>query len=573
MKNLTLALFINGAGAVTLLAFSLFLFAMWDWLKPTRRAWREWGPTLLISVLGAAIAYLSVSVDFKVLSDETNLLSVANMLTQFGKASNTEMWVYYYNTYHALDVSVPTRPLLFPLLTSLVHAINGMRWWSPFLVNFACLTGIFFLSFTWAKQNLSKAIPGAYLIFLGLSMSPVLIINATSAGFDVCSLFFGFLAALLFTRYFQEKAAGEDRAALTLRALVFTLVCFASVRYESIVALAFVGLAIHAPERFRKMPWSLYATAGFLLLPLFVARYLTWGQFENPPGVAPFALEHFVNHLGPFVTSFFLDPRGPYPILLHWLGLVGTMLLIPRLSFSGRVILAYMVFLWALLLSHHFGFAGHPTQARLFLPVSFGLSLMALYLLSGLERYVDRRGIIVVFVILAFHHHQFAMGDPLMTQLTMTREVRHIRDFLDEDAQRGDLYVYERPGQLTALGFSTISFNEFKAKQESYLENIKRGLYRRLIVISKADFAITGTFNLRRLRTHMLTPSEELRISVLEFAPWIPKFTDLELQNMPPWHMPKKDPDSKGSGPRGGEKIPVFTVPPGAPSAPAGPRR
>lgn len=535
MKNLVLAAFINGAGAVTLLAFLLFLFALYDLYREEARDWRGWWAPLAWSMLGAAFAFLSTSVDFKVLSDETNLLSVANMLTQFGKASNTEMWVYYYDTFHALDVAVPTRPLLFPLLTALVHGVNGMRWWSPFVVNFICLTGVFFLTLQWARRNVTNALPGAVLAFLALVMSPVLLINATSAGFDLCSLFFGFLAAWLFDRHVKN---GDDKS---LKALIFTLVCFASVRYESIVALGFVGLALLVQTGFRRIPWGLYLTAGFLLLPIFTARYLTWGQFENPPGVPAFALEHLVNHLGPFFTAFFLDPRGPYPILLHWMGLVGVFLAVPRLKFSGRVILGYMLFLWALLLSHHFGFAGHPTQARLFMPVSFALCLMSLYLLSGMERYVDRRGIVIVFAILFFHHHQYAVGDPLMSQLTMTREVRHIRAFLEEEGARGDLYVYERPGQLSALGKSAISLNEFKAKEDSYVDNIKRGLYRRLVLIAKTDIPAHGPYLFRRLRTHMLTPQEELRISVLEFVPWFPKSmngaplkTDEELMATPP---------------------------------------
>jgi hypothetical protein len=535
MKNLILAAFINGAGAVTLLAFLLFVFALRDLYREEARDWRRWWKPLLLSLGTAGFAFASTSVDFKVLSDETNLLSVANMMIQFGKASNTEMWVYYYNTFHALDVSVPTRPLLFPLLTALVHAVNGMRWWSPFVVNFACLTGVVFLSLAWARRHVTAALPGAALAVLTIAMSPVILINATSAGFDVCSLFFGFLAALLFERHLRE---GDER---TLKALIYTLVCFASVRYESIVALGFVGVALLVRDGYRRLPWGLYLTAGFLLLPIFTARYLTWGQFENPPGVPAFAFQHLVNHLGPFLTAFFLDPRGPYPILLHWLGLVGIFLAMPRLKFGGRVLLGYMIFLWALLLSHHFGFAGHPTQTRLFLPVSFGLCLMALYLLSGLERYVDRRGILAVFGILLFHHHQYAVGDPLMTQLTMTREVRHIRDFLEEEGQRGDLYVYERPGQLTALGKSSISLNEFSAKRESYIENVKRGLYRRLVLITKGESAAAppGYF-LRRLRTHMLTPQEELRISSLEFAPWFPKMGD--LQGIPGFHPDRERP-------------------------------
>ena len=510
MNSILHAAFLNGAGAVTLLALLLWANSLWQLYRAEILDWRRWWKLALASVIGAAFAFCSTKVDFKVLSDETNLLSVANMLVQFGKASNTEQWTYYYHLYHALDVSVPSRPILFPLLTALVHGLNGMRWWSPFVVNFVCLSALFFLTLSWARDRLNPALPRVALAFLALAMSPVLLINATSAGFDLCSLTFGFLAALLLQRHLR------DGSEASLHALFYTLVCFASVRYESIVALPLVGAALL--WKTRKIPWSLYLTCGFFLLPLFLQRYLTWGSFENPPGVPAFSPMHFIGHFPAFAEAFFLDPRGPYPIVIHWLGLAGVFLALTRMQEAGRILAAYMAFLFVLLLSHHFGFAGHPTQVRLFLPLSFGLTLMALYFLSENVKAVEPRALLGVFAILLYHHHQYAVSDPLMSQLTMTREVRHVRDFLDEASPTNrDLFIYDRPGQLTALGRSAISVNHFNGNEKSFLENLDRDLYGRLIVIEKVSpgrpAAVTGPFRLEVLRRHQLTPEETLQIA------------------------------------------------------------
>jgi hypothetical protein len=80
--------FLDFAGPIAFLGLLLWLRSLWNLgEKPTFRA--NW-ILVALALAATSITFLSVSVDFKVLSDETNLLSVANMLTLFGKASNTE---------------------------------------------------------------------------------------------------------------------------------------------------------------------------------------------------------------------------------------------------------------------------------------------------------------------------------------------------------------------------------------------------------------------------------------------------------------------------------------------------
>ena len=89
MSNLTswmIGGFLNFAGPVTLVAVLLWAWSLWKVLGPLP-SWREfnwklWGGALI----GTLVVFLSTNVGLKVLSDETNLLSVANMLTIFGKA-------------------------------------------------------------------------------------------------------------------------------------------------------------------------------------------------------------------------------------------------------------------------------------------------------------------------------------------------------------------------------------------------------------------------------------------------------------------------------------------------------
>jgi hypothetical protein len=517
--------FLNFAGPITLLALFFWVNSLWGVLGPFHRHfapnWRSW----LAATLGAGVVFLSTAIDFKVLSDETNLLSVANMLTVFGKASNTEMWQYYYHNYHALDVSVPSRPILFPVFTSLVQHVVGVRWWAPFVVNFLSLILLFYMVLQWALREVPERLLPRSHALLALLMSPVLSIAATSAGYDLVSLTMGFACFLLLLEYDKRKDAAS------LECLLFGLVCYASVRYESIMALPFTAAGLFFLEGkgiFRKLPFQTLAMAALMILPLVVQRYLTWGSFENPAGVAPFSLMHAVKYGPVFLHSFFVDGSGPYPILLHWLGVGGLVMAVRRMKSVGMVPLVFSGFVLMLLLSHHFGRADHPTQVRLFLPISFSLVALAIYLLRDLDRFVDPRYLLMVFGVLVVHHRQYASHDPLTAQLTMTREVRHIRDFLEQDTRPGDLFVYDRPGQLSALGLSAVSWTRFKEDKKGYLSHVRAGLYNRIVTIDRPHYRPKDEkaakewaldqegYRLKPLRKHELTPEEFLRIAEME---------------------------------------------------------
>lgn len=521
-QSLLIGGFLNFAGPITLLALFFWVNSLWGVVGPLHRHfapnWRTW----LAALFGASVVFLSTAIDFKVLSDETNLLSVANMLTVFGKASNTEMWQYYYHNYHALDVSVPSRPILFPVFTSLVQMVVGVKWWAPFVVNFISLVLLFYMVLNWALRELPERFFPRSSALLAMLMSPVLSIAATSAGYDLVSLTVGFACFLLLLEYGRR----QDNA--SLECLLFGLVCFASVRYESIMALPFTAAGLFLLEGkgiFKKLPFQTLAMAALMILPLMVQRFLTWGSFENPEGVAPFSLEHAMKYGPIFLQSFFLNGNGPYPILLHWLGVAGLVLAVRRMKGVGMIPLVFYGFVLLLLLSHHFGRADHPTQVRLFLPISFALMVLAIYLLKDMERLVDPRYLLMVFGVLAFHHREYAIHDPLTAQLTMTREVRHIRDYIAQDSRPGDVYIYDRPGQLSALGLSAISWKKFEEERKSFLTSLKAHLHNRLIMIDRPlykpkkpeDALLEKTgYRLVPLRSHQLTPEEYIRISAVE---------------------------------------------------------
>ncbi len=78
--------------------------------------------------------------------------------------------------------------------------------------------------------------------------------------------------------------------------------------------------------------------------------------------------------------------------------------------------------------------------------------------------------------------------DPLSSQLTITREVRHLRVYLAKEDHQDDLFVYDRPGQLTALGFSAVSWPYFQDHKAELLQGLRQRLYQRIIAIDRVRY-------------------------------------------------------------------------------------
>lgn len=516
-------LFYRLAGPLAILAFLLWLYSQRRvlgefWHLRQNRLWQ----TALFSLAGAALVFASVPVGLKVLSDETNLLSVANMLSQFGRASNTQMWVYYYHEYHPLDYAMPTRPVLFPALTAMVQAAIGMGATAAFVVNFLVYTVLVGAAMFWAQGFGLAALLVLPLVWMNAGLS----VMATSGGFDLLSLFFAFAVFLALKTYLQRK----DQESFL--ALVFAAICFASVRYESILVLPVFIAALFWFERrelFQKLNWTVVFWSVLLLAPLLLQRWLTWGQFENPPGVAPFSLEHLWNHAPVFFKSFFWDWSGSYPVLLHWLGVLGLIIWLRTRKTREEKALTLAAGSYAglqllLLLSHHFGFADHPTQIRLFVPLSFYLSLAAFPVIARFQSRLGAGLVAVPLVLLFLHHHQVALRDELTNRLTMTREVRFLQDFFAQSGgfPSGDLYVYDRPGQISALGGSAVSWSHFEAKRGDFEKNRENGLYQRVLFIERVPYSVKDRENQGRwpkrrpLFARQLSATESLVVSQME---------------------------------------------------------
>lgn len=467
-----------------------------------------------IACLTTLFIFVSVTPEWRILSDETNLIATARSFLIDRSAQNITMGKNYYDLFNTIEAGTPTRPLLFPFLIYLTHIFLGFHWQNAFVANALVSLGFFTGLLYWFRSRGGWTLALATLFAL-LSI-PLLTLSISSAGFDFLAAALALGNFALLYRYCQSPSAER------LLLLSCTLLLLAHVRYESILALVIILPGLFAFGLVKKEQISRYVWFYFLM-PLFLApiglqRYLTQGQYENPEGGPPLAVRYLWKFLPkllhsqfdfhfnyPYATGFFCFSLavGGYALAQNyfcqntpqslaawqrkWLWLAGICF--------GALNLIY--------LAHHFGDASHPSQARFFLlwAMSWALlpALRALHTKCLSPRFLLFAGFASFCV-----YHPLAMQNDFLKKLTLPRETRYYLEYLERtQPDRRILVVYDRPGQLIAEGFGAVDFTYYRANTATLNSELKNGLYRDIITMQHIKYA-----------TGQADPSDALPISV-----------------------------------------------------------
>ncbi len=541
-------LFARQSFYVILALFLAWVWAAADFLRERREGLYRIGAqdrdVLFMASALTAVIFLSVEVGFKTLSDETNLLSVSQSMLNEGTAFNLLQGKFYFGNLNVQEVGIPTRPLLFPFLTSLLHRVLGFRpLLNPFLLNGILLwTGLMLLGL-WAKRRSGSRWTALAAMLLVLAQ-PILSISATSAGFDLLStlLYFGLLALA------RELWLRPSDA--LFRWFWLTLLLFCQVRYESVLHAGLMGVILVASKRLGRAEYSrhreLLAWTPLFLLPWILQRAVTAGQWETDPGVAPFALSHLVLHFGEWLklhSSW--NSTLPYALTLHWaaLGLAlygvanwlqtrnqssGTRSGEHSSSLRGWRVLVALTFVstQAVFLAHHMGTPAHPTQARFFLTWAVGMSLLPLFFHFRFPRLFGPGPLLALSALGFVLHHPTAIEGRFIDQLYLIRETRFVLSELDRLGGPKGIVVTDRPGQYAALGYGSADFSRLNRERELYLTELKRGLFPAIFVIQKVTYAneqpVPGQVLDPNFKTEILAETqatETERIRLLKIVP------------------------------------------------------
>jgi hypothetical protein len=529
-----------GKKFVTKFSYYLILIMTGFWVFITMPFFRETLKNkfmqVVICFLMTVTVFVSIPPKYRVLSDETNLLSVSQSMTYRRDILNVTQSKFYYGNFNVVQGDLPTRPLLFPFFTSIVHTLTGYRYQNVFVLNFLILFAFLTMTFLTVEPKLGRL--SAIAACLLLLSVPTLTLSASSGGFDVCSLFFFGLSFVLLYRFLD--APSSERFGM----LLIQLILLAQIRYESIAYVAVI-LGILFVLRKIKLEMitkntALFAAAPFFIIPMLLQRKLTPNTFENPPGVPPFAFDHFLKHFKILAESMvFVQPDYPYPSYLNWLAIIMLVILIVKIvpnfkkyldekkSIFTVLVLANVALGLTIVLFHHFGLFPHPTQARLFLIFLVFLAMMPVVFRYFYPQLLTERKLFALAAVSFALYHPVATQGRFTNSLTIIRETEDLYRFLNQLNDPKIMIIAERPGQFTVANFGAVGFGFANGNKGALLNDLSRGLFSDMWVLQKYSFEtgkplkdqeLAPEFVLETVQDNMVTASEFVRISKVKHA-------------------------------------------------------
>lgn len=495
---------------------------------------KEYRLDALVALVVTGVVLATCPPEWRTLSDETNLLSVSQSMVNEKTVFNVTMAKSYYDLFNPVMVGLPTRPLFFPFLVSIVHSIAGFRAENAFALNailfFVLIAGVFAV----VRRQLGASV--AVSTVLLVVSYPIVTLFTTSGGFDLCSAVF-FMGSFVCLHRFLSAPSGERYWAMTAM-----LILFSHIRYESVLVFGLVQCMLFL-FGYLKAEYFLgragirdAALSAVFLLPLILQRLLTQGQYENPDGGAPVQLDYFPKYFTIFASNLFSGHFYlPYVPWVNAFALFAFLLLSRRIfgkrgaempkpmrAFSAIFAVSFVASL-VIFLSHHFGDYTHPTQARFFLLFSLVCALTpAAAIRFGLLRWLTPNRLLSASIILAVFYFPVASRDRFLKTLTLNRETRVYMRFVASHPESNNLFVYERPGQLAAIGKGAVDFGHANQNRETLLNELSRRLFKDIYVFQhvrlsngeiQPDNKIDAAFHLEVVEETQVQEDLKFRIS------------------------------------------------------------
>ena len=456
---------------------------------------------LILTVCGALVS----KPEFRVLADETNLLSMSQALYEDRECKNyTSATYYYYGFKNVISYEVDKRPALFPLTVSFVHSLLGYRPSNAFIVNIlACFFSLIVL------YNLVTSQFGRFwgrCSMVLLAAYPLWVLYYTSAGFEVFNLLFSLILFWYFAKFIKEPNA------LNAEVLLLLLPLLSQTRYESSVAVICVLPAVFLllPKvEYCKFSFKLFAIP-LLFIPVAWLRLLTdnaRGLQVDEVGKSAFAWEHFITNIKK-AFAFFRGEEivyGMIPVItyLSFAGLVLALLFFvvksikekinyKKVLFWSGVILFYILHA-VIRFAYYWGDLTYRFNSRLgiiFLPVLVYFALCLLYNIWSLFHF--KRICCAFLVILVLLIYWPVAGQNLgVRELTLYREFKAAREYLEEYYPNKNEYILvaDRANMYVPLKYSTVNFGYFRNNLSSLKNNLKNRTYNYILLVQTIDKA------------------------------------------------------------------------------------
>lgn len=456
----------------------------------------------LLTLCGALVS----KPEFRILADETNLLSISQSLYEDRECKNlTSATYYYYGFKNVIYYEIDKRPALFPLIVSFVHSLSGYRPENAFFVNILSCFFSLIIFYNLVTSRFGRFWGKCGMVLL--SAYPLWVLYYTSAGFEVFNLLFSLILFWYLAKFIKEPTAVNAEALLLLLPLI------SQTRYESSVALlsAIPAVFLMLPKiEYRKFSYKLFLIP-LLFVPVAWLRLLTdndKGLQVAEVGKAAFALEHFYTNIKKAVSFFRGEDiaYGMIPILTY-LAVTGLILLSiivvtkaikeKKIDYKGIVFWSgvfLFYFLHAVIrFAYYWGDLTYRFNSRLgiiFLPIIVFFAVALLYYICLMFRL---RKIIFawVSVVLLFIYWPVAGQNLGVRELVLYREFRAAKEYLERFYPNKNEYILvaDRANLYVPFKYSTIGFNYFKNNFASMKNSLENRTYRHILFLQTIDKA------------------------------------------------------------------------------------
>ena len=459
----------------------------------------EHGAGLLAALLLTVVIAVSVKPALRVLSDETNMASVARSMFYKKTVENVTQGYYYYGNFQPVETAHPIiekRPFLMPYLVQTLHALFGYRIYNIFLANLIFLYLTFFCIYLFLSRYMERL--WVFSAMVCVAAQPLVSSCGTSGSFDLSGAFC-LVAGFVALQNWLEK----PKAAWRFEFLLLCLAALAQSRPESLIFTALLGILLlflgYLKKELISSKFWLLASIPAFLLPVLWQRLLITDQYENPKGVEPFSLSNIaLNSVEFFKTFGRFDVYLPLATLLNIVGAAGVLFAAGLLIMSADKRHAFMknkplrdftlavgVILaahWVVYTAYYFGKVAHPSSARYFVLTCILLSMAAVAFVRYLSDGKHSALFFIISCALFILYNPVAIENRFSNTQTLPRQYEYIVDFMKNKAPRHSLLITGRPGQYIVHEYGAVDFNYANFNSKKILEGFHRHLYQEIYV-------------------------------------------------------------------------------------------
>ena len=526
--------------------FLLVLFLLWA-LRLAKCLTERWPgllrrhcSALILSMLLMVLVFLAAPPRFKVLADEANLIGVSLMM-HLDKAAAIPVEGLFDDSFKPqFATQMDKRPVLYPFLVAGLHALSGYRPQNGFVLNFIAGFGVLIVGYFMVLRFLPK--PYAMAAIMLMASAPCFVIYTTSGGFETLNLLFILLTFLALICCLETGAGVAETEVLFL-----TLLLLAQCRYESIIFIPIVGLALVRfllrKHFFQNASWLTCVTPVFLI-PILWQRKGFEGSLEMLVSKADHEIFEAGEHLFSFKSLFQniddnlfvllgLNPDYGFTPFLSLLAIVGIYLLIRHTALkrgegTGTVIAAVAAasFLGLLILlsSNHWGLFTLPMANRLamvFLPYLVGGAVFGAY---SICQALKMRSSVALLVVLGAHlvfFWPYGSQQRIVNFMALPYEYQQAAELLGQRYKKNGSTVIlaEQPNLYLIQGYSAFRLSSAGSKLETLSEIAPSAT---IVALQKVDLRtgalqkeslLEAPFELQLVQTVAITRDLGLRIS------------------------------------------------------------